>query len=185
MKTIVFCLEEPSAEEMLKGLLPRILPGGVSYRCMVFEGKQDLEKQLVRRMRGWRMPRTNFVVVRDQDSAPCRDVKKRLRRLCIEAGRPGALVRIACHELESWYLGDLAAVEAALLLRGLAQKQNRRKYREPDSLTNAAQELKNLTQQRYRKISGSRAIGPHLSLNANRSRSFGVFLSGIKSVVAR
>lgn len=43
MKHLVFLLEEPSAKEMLNGLLPRLLPG-LSYRCIVFEGKQDLEK---------------------------------------------------------------------------------------------------------------------------------------------
>ena len=179
MSTVVFFLEEPSTEEMLKGLLPRVLPEGVFYRCLVFEGKQDLERQLVRRMRGWKQPRTHFVVVRDQDSAHCREVKDNLLRLCSNAGRPDALVRIACHELESWYLGDLAAVEAAFRLNGLARKQNTRKYREPDSLANASQELKNLTKHKYQKISGSRAIGPHLSLDANRSHSFRVFLSGI------
>lgn len=34
MKTIVFFLEEPSAREMLEGLLPMVLPGGVQIRCL-------------------------------------------------------------------------------------------------------------------------------------------------------
>ena len=55
---LVFLLEERSAKEMLDGLLPRILKGAVSYRCLVFEGKQDLERQLVQRIRHYRMPHT-------------------------------------------------------------------------------------------------------------------------------
>ena len=46
MKTIVFFLEEPSAREMLEGVLPRILPEEVKVRYLVFQGKQDLEKNL-------------------------------------------------------------------------------------------------------------------------------------------
>lgn len=54
MRRLVFCLEEPSAREMLKGLLPRFLPDDVAPTYLVFEGKQDLEKQLVKHLRGWR-----------------------------------------------------------------------------------------------------------------------------------
>ena len=52
MRTLVFFLEEPSAREMLKGLLPRFLPPDVESRFVVFEGKQDLEKQLEKKLRG-------------------------------------------------------------------------------------------------------------------------------------
>ncbi len=46
MMTLVFMLEEPSAKEMLKGLLPKVLPESVSVRYQVFEGKQDLQKRV-------------------------------------------------------------------------------------------------------------------------------------------
>ncbi len=58
---LVFLLEEPSAREMLKGLLPRVLPAAVQPRYVVFEGKQDLEKNMIRRLRGWRAPNSVFV----------------------------------------------------------------------------------------------------------------------------
>jgi len=51
-KTLVFFLEEPSAREILKGLLPRLLPPDVEPRFVVFEGKQHLDKQLVKKLRG-------------------------------------------------------------------------------------------------------------------------------------
>ena len=110
MTTVVFFLEEPSAQEMLQGFLPWLLPAAVSVRYIPFDGKSDLERQLVRKLRGWRMPETRFVVLRDKDSADCIDTKARLVALCQQAGKPETLVRIACHEIESWYLGDLAAV---------------------------------------------------------------------------
>ncbi|MCY3537811.1 MAG: hypothetical protein OXH24_09125 [Cyanobacteria bacterium MAG IRC3_bin_20] len=40
---LAFLLKERSAKEMLKGLLPRLLPAGMEVRYMVFEGKQDLK----------------------------------------------------------------------------------------------------------------------------------------------
>ena len=48
MNQLVFFLEEPSAREMLKNFLPQILPNNVTVRYVVFEGKQDLERQLGR-----------------------------------------------------------------------------------------------------------------------------------------
>ena len=53
---LVFLLEEPSARDLLTGLLPKLLPESVHVHYLVFDGKQDLERQLVRKLRGWRMP---------------------------------------------------------------------------------------------------------------------------------
>jgi len=185
MKTIVFCLEEPSAREMLKGVLPNIFPETVvlHYRYIVFQGKQDLEKQLKKRIRGWRMPNTKFVVMRDQDSADCHDVKEKLVELCRDAGRPDTLVRVACHELESFYLGDLAAVEKGLNVSNLVCKQNSVKFRDPDHLVSPDKEMERITANRYQKVNGSRAISPHLQLNDNKSKSFMALITGIKQLV--
>jgi hypothetical protein len=180
MNELVFFLEEPSAEAMLEGLLPRILPG-VRYRCIVFEGKQDLEKQLVRRMRGYCVPNARFVVLRDQDSADCHTVKKGLTELCRQAQRPDSLVRIACRELESWYLADLEAVQTGLGMHNLAKLQNKQVYRAPDALPSPACELKKIAPS-YQKIGGSRAIGRHLDPNNARSKSFAVFVAGIQRI---
>ncbi len=184
MVEIVFLLEEPSAEAMLQGLLPRILPADLPVRFVVFEGKQDLEKQLVRRLRGYRKPRARFVVLRDKDSADCHVVKTGLVEKCRDAGRPDALVRIACHEIESWFLSDLAAVEQALQINQLSAKQDRAKFRSSDALANASQELEKLTNYRYQKIAGSRAIGPYLDPDNTRSHSFAVFVSGLRRLAA-
>ncbi len=184
MSELVFLLEETSAEAMLTGLLPRLLPEGTTVRYIVFDGKQDLEEHLVRRLRGYRVPGSRFLVLRDQDAAECHAIKNQLLEMCQRAGRADTLVRIACHELESWYLADLAAVELGLEINGLASKQNKRKYRVPDDLANAADELAKLTGQRYQKVGGSRAIGPHLNIDNSRSRSFAVFVAGVKKLTA-
>lgn len=182
MKYLVCFLEEPSAKEMLKSLLPRILPDDVNVKFIVFEGKQDLEKQIEHRLKHWQQPESIFLVMRDQDSGDCLTIKENLLKKVAESGKQnGTIIRIACHELESFYLGDLAAVEAGLGINGLGLKQNKKKYRTPDSLANAAEELFKLTDKKYQKVSGSRAIAPHLKIDgSNRSHSFNVLLDGIK-----
>ena len=183
MIQLVFFLEERSARAMLENLLPRILPDNITARYVVFEGKQDLDKQLARKLRGWRVPDARFVVMRDKHQADCREVKCRLVRSCRNAGKSDVLVRILCHELENWYLGDLNAVEQGLQITGLAQKQQRSRYRTPDRIANPVQELRRLTGDRYQKVAGSRAVGLHLSPDGNCSHSFTVFVSGLRRLV--
>jgi hypothetical protein len=184
MSELVFMLEEPSARAMLEGVLPKMLPAGIVPRYVVFEGKQDLEKQLVRKIRGYRNPDARFVVMRDQDINPdCKAVKARLTELCRQAGKPDVLVRIACRELESFYLGDLAAVERGLEIRGLVRHQQNKLYRDPDRLGSPSKELKTLTKGLYQKVGGSRGIGHHLDIDNTRSNSFHNLVAGIRRVV--
>ncbi len=182
MRQLVFFLEEPSAREMLKGLLPKFLPEEIYTRFVVFEGKQDLEKRLPKRLRAWRQPDSLFLVLRDQDGGNCIDIKSSLVVKCADAGHPRTLVRIACHELETFYLGDLQAVAASIGPKSLAKMQNKAKYRDPDHLRNPMLELKKIAPS-YQKISGSRAIGPHLDQATNRSRSFSNLVSGINKLI--
>ncbi|MEB4591695.1 DUF4276 family protein [Candidatus Thiothrix sp. Deng01] len=182
MGTLVFFLEEPSSREMLKGLLPRLLPETIGTQYVVFEGKQDLEKRLPKRLAAWQIPDCRFVVLRDQDSGNCVSIKQGLLQKCQDAGKTDALVRIACRELESWYLGDLQAVEQALKVNGLSSQQDKSKYRDPDSLGNPAEELAKLVPT-YQKVSGSRVLGPHLDIENNRSTSFRFFVSGVRKLV--
>ena len=180
MNELVFFLEEPSAEVMLKGLLPKIVPEGIACRMIVFEGKQDMEKRLVSRLRGYLNPGARFVILRDKDSGDCITIKNFLHEKCVQAGRPETLIRIACHELESWYLADLVAVEQGLNIPGLARRQNQSLFRNPDKTPNPAYELQRITGDVYQKLSGSRAIAPYLDINNNRSQSFRVFVTGIQ-----
>lgn len=182
MKQLVAFLEEPSAGELLKVILPKILPEGMSFKCIHFQGKQDLEGNVVKKLRGWRAPDTLFLVMRDRDSEDCIEVKRRLVTLCEKAGRPQTLVRIACGELESFYLGDIAAVATAF--NKSIPVRRKAKFRNPDQLGNAAEELRRLTNGEYQKISGSRIIAPLLKLDgSNSSRSFNVLVDGIRRLV--
>lgn len=182
MRELVFLLEEPSAKAMLESLLPRMLNEAIGFRCIPFEGKQDLERQLVRKIRAYQNDQARFIVMRDQDSHPdCKAVKSNLLTLCGQSGKAAqCMVRIACRELETFFLADLQAVEQALGLRGLAKQQQVKKFRTPDALGSPGRELKNLTGNRYEKVAGSRAIGQHLSLDNQRSPSFRNLIAAIR-----
>lgn len=181
-KEIVFLLEERSAKVLLEQLLPRVLDDRIDFKLIAFEGKQDLEKRMVMKLQGYLNPEARFIVMRDQDSDPdCKGLKEKLAKKCNESGKGAkTLVRIACRELETFYLADLSAVEKAFKLKGLAEKQNSAKYRKPDYLVSPSHELRMITKQHYEKISGSRELGRLLDLDNSRSDSFKNLIEGIK-----
>jgi hypothetical protein len=182
-RELIFLLEERSMEETLKALLPRIIPSDVTYKCIPHEGKQDLEKSIPRKLKAWHKS-AEFIVIRDKDSADCLKAKQKLLELCQQGDRPDTLIRIACHELESWFLGDLAAVEKGLQIKTgtLSKLQKKQKFRTPDDIAAAKQELKRIASS-YQPISGSKAIAQHLNLTNNTSKSFQVFLEGVNKII--
>lgn len=184
MITLVLLLEEPSAKDLLEGLLPRLLPAGVLFKYLVFEGKQDLENQLARKIRGWRLPDSRFVILRDQDAANCADVKGRLRGRLIGTGCDDVLIRVACREIEAWLLGDWKAVAAAFDKPPLANQARKAIYRDPDILAHPVEELRKFIPE-YQKRDGARRIGTLLDLDPshNSSKSFQVFCAGIRKLV--
>ncbi len=184
MRELVCLLEEESARALLETLLPRVLDARIQCRLIAFEGKQDLERQLTRKVRGYQNRRARFLVMRDQDSAPdCRAVKGTLMNHCSAAGRAAqCVVRIACHELETIYLADLAAVESVTGVGGLARQQSQAKFRNPDLLGNAKQELRKLTRNSYQEVSSSRELGKVLQLDNPRSSSFQQLLAAIRKL---
>ncbi len=181
---LIFLLEEPSMKNVLEEILPKIIPEQ-SFICIAHQGKQDLAKSIPIKIRAFKTsPHTQFIIVHDQDSHDCQKLKAELLQICQTAGQNNPMIRIICHELESWFLGDLVAVEKAYNLKPntLSRHQNKKKYRNPDQLNSAKQELKNLVQEYY-PATHSKKIAPYLSLTDNKSKSFKVFIQGIQNVI--
>ncbi len=180
---VIFLLEEPSAANFLEHYLPRWNPN-LDFVCVRHQGKSDLEKSIPKKLRAWRAPEDRFVVLRDNDGGDCLRLKARLQGYCEQAGRSGTLVRIACQELEAWYLGDLKAVGSVYNKPALAGEQEKAKFREPDRIGSPSQELAKLIPE-YRKLQGSRELGAKLDLDTgtNRSHSFRVFFRGLATLL--
>lgn len=176
---LVFFLEERSMKTFLEEFLPRHFPR-LEFLCVAHEGKQDLEKSLRRKLPAWKIPSDRFVVVRDNDGSDCLALKSRLSNICQEAGVE-ALVRIACQELESWYLGDPRGLAAAFHDDKILQHAEKKKFRDPDRLGSPFREIQTLLPS-FQKTSGARALGQAMSIDGNRSRSFQVFVKGLRQL---
>lgn len=178
---IIFLLEEPSMKTLLVGLLPHVFPGWVEhvhFVCIPHEGKSDLDKSIPTKLKAWRVPGDRFVIVRDNDNADCVNLKARLRKLCEASGRPDTLVRLVCQELESWYIGDIRALALAFDPQ-LDTPALRKRFAEPDTWQKPSKELERLVPE-FQKGLGARLMGQHLRENGNLSRSFNVFVNGVK-----
>ncbi len=177
MQKLIFLLEEPSAQEFLSCVVKRL---GIPFeRCIffVFNGKSDLENKIKRFMQGWREPDSYFLVMRDRDSGVCTKIKEKLHHKCLESGvsENRFKIRIACGELESFYLGDLTAVSLAFNKPSLKKQQNSRKFRKPDDRNNAAQEFFKLLNSPPSKVHSAKLMGEAINLEHyenNHSASF-------------
>lgn len=168
---------------LLDGMLPRLLPG-LPFLCVPHEGKQDLEKSVPRKLRAWGEPGVRFVVIRDNDGGDCLVLKDNLTALCLEGRRKNTLVRIACQELEAWYLGEPDALADAFgkeELRGIGRKA---RFRNADTVQQPSAALERLVPE-FQKVSGARKMAQFLSRERNRSTSFQVLLAGVDRLHAK
>lgn len=186
MGRIVFLLEEKSMMELLRGVLPKVFPEWVENQDWIavpHNGQSDLEASVPRKLRAWNVPGDRFIIMRDNDGGDCRALKQKLQGLAADKPADQVLVRIVCQELEGWFLGNLDAVKEAYPVAARNINAKHRRYPDPDSMTNAADELKQLTEVPG-KLSRARAISTHMSIEANLSRSFQVFIAGLQRIAA-
>ena len=184
---LVFYLEGRSDREFLKNFLPRKFPkikdNSVEVRYIIFEGKIGMNQYLKKKLQSYRDSRkSHFIILRDQDSENCIKVKEVLTQICQSAGKTNFSIRIACRELENWYIGNLAAIGKIYNIPNLEKQQNKNKYRNPDNLS-GYREILECTKQQYQKIDGSRKLGANLNLDNNCSHSFKIFCEGIEKIL--
>lgn len=187
-------VEEPSAEEALKTLLPKIVPG-VGFRIVPFNGKNDLLRKLPARLRDytyyWAEAGLRIVVLLDRDDDDCAELKSRLVEIAREAGLPAeaTLFRIVIEELEAWFLGDVPALHAAYP-KVPPSLGSQTKFRDPESIAGGAWEgLEHVLQKHgyhskgLQKVRAASEIAPHMDIENNRSKSFQVFRDGLRRLV--
>jgi len=177
---LVFLLEEKSMAELLEILLPKMLPPEVGFITIPHRGKSDLQKSIPNKLKGWNDPSAKFVIVHDQDSWDCLKLKEHLKGLC-QTFKVNVLIRIACHEMESWYFGDLAAVSEAYG-KNVQKLSAKNKYRNPDAIGNPKDELRKLLPE-HQQISGARKIGEFMDIERNISPSFRCFVNGVRQII--
>ena len=200
---IEFLLEEPSAEAALSTILSKIFSPDVPYDFHVFEGKHDLLKKLPVRLKGYRhwIPDDwRIVVLVDEDRKDCLEMKEKLANAAREAGfrtkssttsegNFQVVNRLAVEELEAWFFGDPKAIRKAYpkISTGF---QYQARYRNPDAIPGGTYEAlerllirKNYYKGRLPKIEVAHNIAQHMEPHRNRSKSFQVFVEGLKACV--
>ena len=182
---VEFLLEEPSMVNYLEQILPKILPEGfvLNENCFLrpHNGKSDLLKSIPQKVKAFSKlthEAYRIVIVHDQDSNDCKHLKQKLATLCIQNGDCPTLIRIACRELEAWYLGDMDAIQKVYPSFKADQYRNKAKFRDPDTC-NPSDELKKLIPS-FQKGYASKEISKYISIENNRSASFGHFVNGLK-----
>jgi len=178
MKRYVFMVEERSMEVFLSAFLDH--NGGITRpnrKIIPHSGKSDLKRSIPAKLRALNDPDTLFVILIDQDSNDCMELKKEMAAICDRVPNAKYKIRVVCHELESWYLGDAAAIDAAFNTKLTTHAKNRF-FRAPDDVPNPKQVLR-----RYIKNEGQIYIANKMGVSMtrtscvnNRSRSFKVFM---------
>lgn len=200
-KLIVF-VEEYSMEAALEQLLPKWL-GDVEFQIIRFQCKDDLLKHAPARLKGyaaWLPEHWRILVLVDRDDDDCGQLKVRLERMAADAGLltktnaaqgQGFQVvnRIAIEELEAWYFGDWAAVQAAYP-RASASVPRKAGFRDPDAIAGGTWEVieRVLKKAGYfssglRKLELARSVAGHMDIQRNRSRSFQAFIGAVTAAM--
>ena len=166
---------------LLDELLPRILPQGVEFQTIPHNGKRALERSIPRKLRGWNEPGdVRFVILHDQDTRDCRELKRSLLSLCRDAGR-SVLVRIACQEMEAWYFGDIEALAQAYDRPKLLKLSAQKRFRVPDDIPFPKETLYQLIpEHKNQQIAGAKRIAPYMEVGRNTSESFRQFVDGVR-----
>ena len=184
---IEFLLEEPSMENFLKIILPKILPGdlkiGINCFLRPHNGKSDLMKSIPLKVKGF----SNFhipikiVIIHDQDTSDCKKLKQEIKDLVKESGQVDTLIRIPCRELEAWYLGDMDSIKEVYHKFKPEKYKNKSKYRNPDECY-ASKELFKICPE-FQKGEASKNIPKYMNINSNKSKSFNNFILGIRRLL--
>lgn len=193
-------------EAFLDGFLPRLLPAEVPRKIIDHGSKQQLLRELPRRLSGYaRYPiecRPKALVLVDRDADDCRVLKTDLERYAADAGlasksapAPDGLFdvvnRVVIEELEAWYFGAVPALTVAY--RGVpANLAAQQAYRDPDNVRGGTHEALLQLLKRYGhyrgleylpKMDAARRMSKILDPDTNRSGSFGQFLNGLNALL--
>ncbi len=199
-----FLLEEESMGKVLQKLLPRILPPSVGYSLHWLEGKENFERNLPNRLKGYShwLPETWLIIVmEDQDGRDCHQVKARMEEWAQRAHLPTrtnpdgerfrVINRVVVPRLEAWYFGDWDAVRAAYP-RVPDDIPRKSRYWNPDAIQEPDKQLLRILQdagylkkhlKKLPKVTVAKAISPHMDPDRNRSHSFRVFYHTLQSIL--
>jgi hypothetical protein len=173
---IVVFVEEPSAYEIARAVVRKL---GLLERVTILKhrGAGDLERSFAGKIANDPFPNSKFLILRDADNRNCKALKRDLWERIPRGKRGRAVIRIACQELESWYLAQPDALVAAGALASEIPK--RRLSGNVDAISDPKRIFLRHAHNRG-QIEHARRIGPELDVFSTRSTSFKHFVSGLR-----
>jgi len=202
MNQVDILVEEPSAEEALRYLLPKIMPPGVRPKIINMRNKSNLLKNLPARLHAYKKrlnkgENLRLVVLVDKDNDDCVQLKATLEKMAREAQLPTksspdatghfiVLNRIVVEELESWFLGDSVALRKAFPSLPIIHPRTK-PFANPDNggsweALHRFLKKHGIYKNSYPKIDAARKIAQHMNISENRCKSFQKFVSGIQTL---
>lgn len=198
-------VEEPSAEEALKSLLPKLIKGRSRYKIINFGSKSKLLKVLSQRLAAYgdrinKGENLRIIVLVDRDDDDCKKLKNQLETIAQQKGlstksKPNSegkflvLNRIVIEELESWFIGDPEALRKAFSsLPNISSKSGI--FRSPDNggsweALHRFLKKHGIYKNSYPKIEAARRIAPHMNPDQNCSPSFNCFRAGLEALLSQ
>ncbi|MCX7835875.1 MAG: DUF4276 family protein [bacterium] len=195
-------VEEPSAKEALKNLLPKIIGSEHTFQIHPHQGKPDLLNKLPKKLKAYRRyisSDVRIVILVDLDSEDCNQLKRKLDNMAEQAGfrtkttankthQPNfqVLNRLVIKELEAWFLGDFQAIHSAFP-KVPWKLRNKKQHIDPDSIIKPSKALERMLQKYnyykngLQKLDCAKKISAHMDPNHNSSVSFNQFKKGISA----
>jgi hypothetical protein len=186
--TIHIFTEEVSIKNVFDIILPKVLPENVSFSIYKHQGKRDLEQAIRKAVPSIsKIPDARILIVRDQDSGDCKATKQHIVDLMKDNCHCKYFVRIACRELESWFLGDLAAIEKAYKRFKAKKHLYKERLRDVDCIVAPHKYLREIIPEysgkaTLPKIETATRVAPFMNLENNKSKSFCHTICAIKKL---
>ncbi|MDM8567150.1 DUF4276 family protein [Candidatus Halobeggiatoa sp. HSG11] len=185
---IFFLVEDYSTRKFLEGILPRL--EFENFEIKHHRGKEDLTSYLPKIVPSLSKRAKQIIIILDQDKQDCVKLKNALNDKMVHCACEYK-IRIACYELEAWFLGDMAAISKCSLRFKASYFKGKEKYRDIDKIEKPSSVIEkivpNWKKDYTSKPKFAKTIAPFMSLEqrgskqANRSHSFHVLLETLRN----
>ena len=157
-----------------------------NYTIFSYQGREDLKKNfsnIIKNYFGYK-----FIFLIDQDENNCKKIKKDIQELIPKKfNKNNYFIRIVCTELESWYWGDMEAIEKSFPRFNKENYLNKHTFKQVDLIKNPSKLLLNSIPEFkkdtfLKKKFTAEKISPNLNINKNTSPSFNHVVNAIKKL---
>lgn len=205
---LYFHTEEESMIIVLETIVDKVLGARISYQFIQrpHNGKHNLLKEIATDFKNyaeqWKDSQDfRVIVLVDRDRDDCKNLNNTILKIAVEQGLPcdplhnpivPLLTVIVIQELESWFLGDMKAIQT-LFPNVVENPYFQTTYTTTDQIENPKEELLLVLQYyghflNYERLSAktmAKKLAPHMTPDSNRSASFQFFNRRLQDLIQR